>query len=358
MKQLKHKFLLFSLLCLTILGSCKKDSVDDGSKPDPTAERKGIFILNQGKMGDNNSTLSYFDFNSATFTLNQFNKVNARELGDTGNDAQVYGSKMYIIVNISSTIEVINALTAVSIKQIKVKNGTAERLPRSIVFYKNKAFISSYDGTVAVMDTTSLEIEKYITVGRNPEEMAIANDKLYVANSGGLSYETGNYDKTVSVIDLNTLTEIKKITVVDNPRYVTKDQYGDVYVLSSGNYNGINSSMAIIDSKTDLVKSQKEFLSGPMTISGDYAYIPSWEGTVKLFNVKTELLERENFVSDGTKIKSPYAVAVDDISGEVYVTDAKTYDINGKVFRFNKTGKVIDSINAGISPWKVLFINK
>ena len=357
MKQLKHKFLLCSLLLLTILASCKKDKIEDGSEPDPTAERKGIFILNQGLKDLNNTTFSYFDFSSGTFTLDQFRKTNNRGLGDTGNDVQVYGSKMYIVVNISGTIEVANARTAVSIKQIDFKDGTATRLPRSIVFYQNKAFISSTDGRIAVMDTTSLTIEKYITVGRNPEEMAIANGKLYVANSGGFSFP--NYDKTVSVIDLNTLTEIKKIAVVDDPYYVAADQYGDVYVLSYGNYDPfINSSMAIIDSKTDLVKSQKDFAAGAMAISGDYAYITSWDGTVKLFNVKTEVLERENFVTDGTKIKAPYGVAVDDNSGEVFITDAKNYQINGKVFRFDKTGTVKDSINAGISPSKIIFISK
>ncbi|EOR94955.1 hypothetical protein ADIARSV_1916 [Arcticibacter svalbardensis MN12-7] len=357
MKQLKLKFLLSSLLVLTILGSCKKDRIEDGSGTEPTAERQGIYVLSQGGINLNNSTLSYFDYDNRAFTFDQFNKVNNRGLGDTGNDVQVYGSKMYIVVNVSSTIEVVNARTAVSIKKIDVKNGTTARQPRSIVFDKNKAFISCFDGTVAVMDTASLTIDKYITVGRNPEGMAIANGKLYVANSGGLGWPN-NYDKTVSVIDLTTLTETKKITVVDNPGSVVADQYGDVYVLSVGNYTTINASMAIIDSKTDVVKSQKDFTSGSIAISGDYAYITKWDGTVQLFNVKTELLEKENFISDGTSITSPYGVAVDDISGEVFVTDAKNYSTNGEVFCFDKTGTLRYRINVGISPSKVVFINK
>lgn len=358
MKTLKHHFFLYSLLFITILGSCKKDKIEDGSGTEPTSERQGIYVLSQGLFNANNSVLSYFDYDNRAFTFDQFSKVNSRGLGDTGNDAKVYGSKIYIVVNVSGTLEVVNARTGVSIKKIDVKNGNISRQPRSIVFDKNRAFISSFDGTVAVMDTTSLTIEKYITVGRNPEGMAIANGKLYVANSGGLGYPD-NYDKTVSVIDLTTLTETKKITVVDNPGNVAADQYGDIYVLSVGNYTpAVPSSMAIIDSKTDVVKSQKIFSYGSMAISGDYAYITNGDGTVKLFNVKTELLEKENFISDGTIITQPFGIDIDDLSGEVFVTDAPTYNTKGKVLCFDKVGTLRYLLPAGINPCKVVFINK
>lgn len=263
---------------------------------------------------------------------------------------------MYIIVNVSSTLEVVNPKSGESIKKLDLKTEKGGRQPRYIVFNKNKAFVSNFDGTVAVVDTTTLSIEKYIPVGRNPEQMAVANGKLYVANSGGLDYP--NYDKTVSVIDLNTLTETKKITVGDNPRAVVADQYGDVYVLSSGNYGTIKASMAIIDSKTDAIKSQSDFSGGAIVIHGDYAYITASGGAVKLFNVKTETLEKPNFIADGTKITTPYGIAVDDLTGEVFVSDAKNYITNGEVFCFDKYGNKKYSIKAGINPNNIVFINK
>ena len=360
MKQLKINYLFLALAFATVFTSCRKDKQEQITT-EPTAERKGLFVLCEGSFNGSNSSLTYYDYDNKTLTQDQFAKVNERGLGDTGNDIKVYGSKMYIVVNVSSTLEVVDIKTAKSIKQIDMKNGATKKEPRYIVFNKNKAFISCYDGTVAVMDTTSLAIEKYITVGRNPEQMAIANGKLYVANSGGL--DSDNLDKTVSVIDLTTLTETKKITVVANPRGVAADQYGDVYILSSGHFDWsageytIKPGMAIIDSQTDIIKSQTESSISSMIINGDQAYIKSGS-TVKIYNVKTETIEKDNFIADGTTITKIYGIAVDNLTGEVFITDAKNYISNGEVFCFGKDGKWKYSIATGINPNNVVFVNK
>ncbi|WP_432710556.1 DUF5074 domain-containing protein [Pedobacter sp.] len=356
MKQLKQHYLLGIFLAVSIFASCKKNDRSITEPEQPTAERKGLYVLCEGLFNANNTSLAYYNYADKQLTTDRFMAVNNRGLGDTGNDIKVHGSKMYIVVNGSSTLEVVNPQTGESIKKIDLKNNGAARQPRYIIFNKNKAFVSNFDGTVAVLDTASLAIEQYIKVGRNPEQMAISNGKLYVANSGGLDYP--DYDNTVSVIDLNTLKEIKKITVVENPRALAADQYGDVYVLSTGNYAEVKSSLATIDSKTDEVKTQVEFTGGTMVISGDLAYIPASGGKLKVFNVKTEKIETENFISDGTKITTTYGVAIDDLTGEVFVTDAKNYTTGGEVFCFDDTGKKKYSINVGINPNKVVFINK
>jgi YVTN family beta-propeller protein len=356
MKQIKQQSLLCLFLALSIFASCKKDDRTPDEPEVPTAERKGLYVLCEGLFNANNTSLSYYNFDDKKLATDQFATVNGRGLGDTGNDIKVYGSKMYIVVNVSSTLEIVNAKSGLSVKKIDMKENGVGRQPRYVVFNKNKAYISSYDGTVAVLDTTSMAIEQYIKVGRNPEQMAVSNNKLYVANSGGLDYP--NYDNTVSVIDLNTHKEIKKIAVVENARGVAADQYGDVYVLSTGNYGAVKPSMATIDSKTDVVKTQVNFSAGSMVINGDYAYIPASGGKVKVFNVKTETMEKENFITDDTKITTTYGVAVDEISGEVFVTDAKNYTTGGEVFCFDKDGKKKYSINVGINPNNVVFVNK
>ncbi|TAF44777.1 MAG: YncE family protein [Sphingobacteriales bacterium] len=364
----KHTFKNTALLILVIgIFSCKKNN--DAILPDIAPVRKGIFVLNEGIFDNNNSTLSYYDYDAKTLTSDIFKQENNRSLGDTGNDAQIYGSKMYIVVNGSSTLEILNAKTTKSIKQLDFKTTAGVKMePRFIIFNNDKAFISSYDGTVAVLDTATLTIEKYITVGRSPEQMAVANGKLYVANSGGKDYP--NYDNTVSVIDLKTLTEIKKITVTLNPNGVAADQYGDVYIKSIGNYDDVSPTLTIIDSKTDAVKTTfTNFNGGKMIIAGDFAFFtiagspktkdtPAISGNLKVFNVKTETVEKEKFISDDTFITSPYGVNVDNLTGEVFITDAKNYASRGEVFCFDKDGKKKYALTTGISPNGVIFINK
>lgn len=355
MKKIKLQLILSPLLLLAVMSSClKKDDPTPEEKPE--AERKGLYVLSEGNFNANNASLTYYDFESKEAIADRFTAQNNRGLGSVANDIAVYGSKMYIVVNVSSTVEVVNAGTAKLIKQVEVKDKGVGRQPRNIVFHKNKAYISSFDGTVAVLDTGSLLIEKYITVGKNPEQLAVSNGKLYVANSGGLDFP--NYDSTVSVVSLETLAEITKVKVGVNPSKVSVDKYGDVYVLAAGNYGDAPATLTIINDKTNLVKSQIPFSGGSFVISGDRAYVTTFDGKIKVFNVNTETLEKENFISDGTVITAPYGISIDEISGEVFVADAKNFASNGEVVCLSKDGVRRYSIPTGISPNKVVFVNK
>ena len=361
MKQLKLKNLFIGIAAVTALASCHKDKINPNTdKPvDPLTNKAGIYILNQGNFNANNSTLTYYNYASKLLVPDQFKAVNARGLGDTGNDIKIYGSKMYIVVNVSSTLEVVDAKTAKSIKQISLVNNTVARQPRSVAFYKNMALITSYDGTVAVLDTASLAITKYIQVGRNPEQLVVANNKLYVANSGGLDF--GNPDKTVSVVDLTTLTETKKITVGVNPVSLAADSYGDVYVISFGDFDKILPSMTIINTATDVVKKQSDLAAAygtPIIISGDFAYFITSDNKIQVYNVKTETVDRTSFITDATVVTTPFGLKIDEETGELFVTDAKDYKSNGEVFAFDKTGKKEYSLTTGISPGAIAIVKK
>ncbi len=353
MKNLKLSALLITASLSLILASCHKDK-DVNTAPIRITD--GFYILNQGGLNANNSSLSAYSFTSKQVTPDIFRSANNRGLGDTGNDIEIYGAKMYIVVNVSSTIEVVDPHTAKSIKQIKLFNDTTAREPRDVAFYKGNAYVTSYDGTVAVIDTASLTVTKYITVGRNPEQLVVANDKIYVANSGGLDYP--NYDNTVSVIDPVSETVTKTLTVVINPQNITADANGNVYVLSAGNYTSIPSSLAIIDDNADVIKSQTNFDASTFTVVGNNGYFITSLGKVGIYNVTTQSVSNAAFVSDGTVITAPFAITANASTGEVFVTDAKNYTSDGQVFVFDKTGKQEYVITVGINPGKIALINK
>ncbi|MBW4889081.1 YncE family protein [Mucilaginibacter sp. HMF5004] len=362
MKTSKISYLVIALGLIGTLVSCNKDKTD-APVDTPTAQRAGIYVLNEGQFPSGAGTLTYYDYTSKVLSADIFASANSRSLGTTGNDAKIYGAKMYITVDGSGTVEVVNAKTAKSIKTLSFLNGTTSLHPRSLAFYKANAFVTIYDGTVAVIDTASLTVSKYITVGRNPEQMGVSNGKLYVANSGGLS--SPNVDKTVSVIDLATLTVIKTITVGDNPYAISVDSYGDVFVNAYGVYLVSNASLTIINSTTDVVTSKTDFGPGPFSISGDNAYYLSTSYStgsavtqVLTYNVKTKTSGTTNFITDGTNFTAAYALAADDLTGEIFVTDAKNYSSNGTIYAFDKAGKKEYSLTTGVDPGKVVFVNK
>jgi YVTN family beta-propeller protein len=363
MKSLRLSYLSIALASAAMLASCHKDKVVTPDKP--TAQRAGLYILDQGNLGKPNSALTYYDYTTKTLTPDIFLSVNGQGLGNTANDIEVYGGKMYIVVDESGVVDVVDPKTAKLIKQVTIQNSSNKSLePRDITFYKGNAYISIYNGAngeVAVMDTATYTISKYIPVGRNPEQLAVSNGKLYVANSGGLS--APDFDNTVSVIDLATLTETTKITVGSDPYAVSVDTYGDVFVASYAIYDSnfnitSNANLSVINSSTDAVISKTDFSGGPFSISGDNAYYIDQDGTVKIYDVKTHTISSQKVITDGTTFTAAYAVYADSLTGEVFVTDAKDYNSNGLVYAFDKTGKKEYSLVTGISPGSILPVNK
>ena len=104
-----------------------KFSFDTGLNPVKTIftnNNDGLYVLNQGKYQSNNASLNYYNLITSTNYSDYFAIKNNRGLGDTGQDAIRYGSKIYIAVYNSSLIEVINASTGVSIKTIPMETIT------------------------------------------------------------------------------------------------------------------------------------------------------------------------------------------------------------------------------------------
>lgn len=353
------KIVLIAVISVFI-SSCRKDREPVIKEFVPTAQ--GFYLLNEGNWGSNKSSLDYFDFETGDYRKNIFGDTNpdiTLGLGDVGNDIKIYGSKLYIVVNGSNKVEVLDLNTLKRVGKADINNC------RYITFYKSKAYVSSYDGLVAVIDTANVNhVQKTIAVGRQPEEMAVVGTKLYVANSGGYRTPPENdYDRTVSVIDLNTETEIKKIDVAINLHRLKADKYGDIYVTSRGNYEGISSSLYVIDTQTDEVKN----LNVPVTnfyIHEDEAYLFSYSevsnsATYRKLNVKTETLLSGSFIKDGTEtgITIPYGIAVNPLSGDIYITDAKDYVNPGNLNIYNKEGYKIRTIETGDIPACFAFFN-
>lgn len=326
-----------------------------------------IYILSEGLFNLNNSSLTRYSFRTHQLKTNYFSTINKRGLGDTANDIALYGNKLYIVVNVSSTLEVVDFTTGQSIKQIpmRTENGSS-RQPRHIAFHKDKAYVCSFDGTVARIDTTSLEIEATVKAGRNPESLCVQNEKLYVSNSGGLDYSEGiGVDNTVSVIDLASFTEIKKITVGPNPGCILPDSENFVYVATHGkNIVEGDYHLVKINSHTDEVERVFDEKVMNFAIQGNVGYLYNYnyqteDASIKMFNLQTGETIREHFITDGTQIHTPYGIHINPYSGNIYITEAYSYTVTGDVLCFNQNGQLQFRLNRiGLNPNTVVFSNR
>lgn len=384
MKTVRN-ILLFTLLCLTALFACREIELVVpteyelllGVPIDPDARPAGMYLLNEANMGSNKSSIDYVDFRNAYYVRNIYAERNpevVKELGDVGNDIQIYGNKLYAVINCSHKVEVMDVRTCKRIGQVDIPNC------RYIRFAKGKAYVSAYVGPVAIdpnaqlgavyeVDTASLAVTRKVTVGYQPDELEVLGEYLYVANSGG--YRAPDYDSTVSVVEIYGMKQIQKIPVGINLHRIRKDRYGKLWVTSRGDYNTIPSRLYVLDrkdknSKEMVVKDTLDIPCSEMYIQGDslYFYSVEWNKqterntvTYGIIDVRTGQLVTDHFITDGTEqdIVIPYGICVHPTTGDIYVTDAKNYVSSGVLHCYDRHGKKKWSVRTGDIPAHMAF---
>ena len=351
------------LSIVLLLNACKKVENDTVILPAEFSLPEGAYVLSEGSSNGNNTKLSYYTKGNTSIIGDVFlqqNPDSTAGLGGLGNDAIIYGSKMYVVMTQSGVVTVLKSSNSKFIKQISFKIAGSNKQPRYATAARGKVYVSSSDGTVSVIDTVSLNITKTIIVGANPEGIAASANYLYVANSGGFNFP--NLDSTVSMVDLNTELEVKKIKVGLNPYKVEINAGGNIFVSASGNYTNIPASISFINGATNIssVNLGSNFSYSNIRISGDIAYLYNnygGTGTAKVYNTATNTFVRNEFITDGTVIQTPYGLNVDEQNGDVYIADAKNYVSAGSVTCFGSNGvkKFSFSVSPGVNPNTILF---
>lgn len=374
------------LLCgaLVSLFACQKDPIPSkdagltGTKVDVSAIPAGIdkvFILNEGGMGSNNSTLDFLRVSDGNYVTGAFKKMNpdvGAGLGDVGNDIVVIGGELWMAINNSGIVEVVSAEDETEIAAIQVPT------PRNIAFDGTYAYVTSWAGAyveygadysvsgyknlkgqVYRINLKTRKTEGSVEVGYQPEGIACCNGKLYVANSGGISSQLPpnyTYDKTVSVIDTKSFKVTKTLDVQVNLKGVFPDGKGNVYVTTLGNYWDVHSGVYMIDA-SDNVKHVSDYVS-VAAMNGDTLYCIGseeeydWSGrpkTWKAFSCKGGSKASFDLTVSGT----PYGLCA--LDGDTFlIGDAGDYFNPGTVTLYDRGGKVW-TVTAGVCPGHFAF---
>ena len=384
---MKLKYLLLPILLVAAaLAGCREDEVVVPAEYEPIPDApaadtdiRGFYLVNEGNMGSNKCTLDYYDYLTGVYARNIYAERNpnvVKELGDVGNDIGIYGSKLYVVVNCSHKVEVLDARSGVRIGQVDIPNC------RYVRFHRGKAYVSSYVGPVQLgadapkgavyqVDTLSLAITGQVTVGYQPEEMETVGDNMYVANSGG--YRAPEYDNTVSVIDLAGMRQVELIPVGINLHRVRKDCYDRLWVTSRGDRLSRPSRLYVMDRipGTDRmeVTDTLPVACSNMAIHGNllYFYAAEWSdltgsNTISygIIDIRTKEVVSTNFITDGTEreIAMPYGIAVHPETGDIYLTDAKNYVSSGTLYCFDSQGRKKWSVRTGDIPTAIAFLHK
>ena len=371
-------FLLFG--ALVSLFACQsdpipgKDSTLTGTEVDVSgipASINKVFLLNEGGMGSNNSTLDFLRISDGNYITGAFRKMNpdiGAGLGDVGNDIVVIGNEVWIAVNNSGIVEVISAKDETEIAAIQVAT------PRNIAYDGTYAYVTSWAGAYANygadysisdyknpkgqvyrINLKSKKVEGSVEVGYQPEGIACYKGKLYVANSGGISSQVApdySYDNTVSVIDTKSFKVTKTIEVQINLKGVFSDGKGNIYVTTLGNYGDVHSGVYMIDA-SDKVKHISDYASLASMYDGTLYCIGSedefdWSGAPKTWKAFSCKSGSKSSLSLAISEDTPYSLCA--FGGDTFlIGDAGDY-FNPGVVSLYKNGSKAWSVTAGVCP--------
>lgn len=381
------KKIAYYALCIVncaLISACRDDvmvvpmeDINTGGKT-VKSEIVGMYLLNEGNMGSNKSTLDYLDLSAQDTTVHYYRNIYSERnpstvmmLGDVGNDIQIYGSRLWLVINCSNKVEVARAADAVRIGKVDIPNC------RYVTFDGGYAYVSSYVGSVYddgsssplgsvfKVDTLTLQIVDSCAVGYQPEEMAIIGQRLYVANSGGYQGMTGQgYESTVSVVDLATMHETGRIEIAPNLHHLKTDKYGQLWVTSRGNYNDTPSCICWLAPDTEgtmRMAGRLEQSVSDLCIVGDslYFYGSQWSEqtmtntvTYGIINVRTHEIVSNSLscAPEIEKIRMPYGIIVNPLHRDFYLMDAKNYVSSGELLHFLPDGTFDWKVKTGDIP--------
>ena len=362
-----------------MLTSCLSDNDDDNNNTYPVIVSNGVYVVCGGNMSSNiEGSLTYYDYKTKAASQKVFQAKNGRGLGLTANDALVYGSKMYIVVDGEHSVEVVDAKTLQSIKRISMTElmGTERGVhPRHITCYDGMIYVSTYgasksaygedwsvttegNGYVAAIDTLTFSLKNTYTVGSFPEGLAAYNNRLYVCNSDYSACTKAS----ISIIDLANKKELEpyKNENIVNPTVIAVTGNG-LYVLDMGNYADKASGMFFIDGYNS--SCTRLFDASFVTFYDRYIYaVNAPYGAAKHDYIRYDIQSRQqnSFTQDG--VFSPCGVGVD-INGHVFVASYKknpdtgkaNYSGNGYVAEYDLTGAKVNEFDCGVGPNAIVF---
>ena len=349
---------LYGLTVLTVTGilmSCEENNDSNVKNPDVPTVSAGAYILNQGEYSSKiEGSLNVLDYASQSMREKVFATVNNRSLGSTPQCGVAYGSKIYIGVYESKSIEVIDKYTFKSIKQIKLEDSKQGQSPRGMVAKGGYVYVTMNEGYLARLDTIGLVIDKQVKVGLNPEQPAIMGDYVYVPNSAW----TAGYSDMASAVSLSTFTEVREFKVPLNPnKFLTNGN--ELFVISWGNYSDQPAVMAKVNSNNGDYEVIGNARMG--AIKGNTIFLIDNPYGMKTTYWKYDISTGKKTEMEFPEIVAPAGIGVDPFRDVLLIASVPmdngypSYLLPGYVCEYTTEGKFLKKYNTGVGEAAIFF---
>ena len=364
---MKHIIYIIAITCCIFAAvSCINDDelrnnnsehINIDNPDDKDSTYNGLFIINEGNIGGENASLSYYNIKTREIFNDVFYNINSSlPLGDVAQSMTIRDSLGYIVVNNSGKIYVINTNTFKYVDKI-----TGFRSPRYIHFVSDtKAYVSDlYAQAITVINPSTSEITNSINIGKHKSTEQMIQFGKYVFTN------CWSFDNTILVIDTETDSVIDAIEVRVQPNSLVLDKNNKIWVIADGGYYGNlfgyePSSLIRIDAQTRKIEKIYDFdlddYASEININGtgDTIYYINRHIYRHAVNSDSEpeILIESNYTSYQQGF---YGLTINPITSDIYVADAIDQNQQGVVYRFNSQTEPVDTFKVGIIPGAFCF---
>lgn len=337
---------IYSFLLISLLFSCRRDVPPVAPEGNITLGNGGVYITNEGNFMFGNASVSYYDPYNNSVVEDLYQTVNSASLGDVCQSMAFFNSKIYIVVNNSGKVKIVNASGFGDAGEISGLTSPRYFLPVSY----NKAYITDlYSNAVSIVDLNTNTVTGNIPCSGATEELVLIYGNAFVTNS------SKNY---VYVINTGTDQITDSILISTGGNSITEDKNGKLWVLCGGNSSlSIPPSLHRIHPVSKTVEQSFTFpqTDSPwrLTMNGNNDSLFFLNNGVYKMSIQDINLPSAPFIPEGSM--NFYGLGIDPVSGTIYVSDAIDYVQRGMILRFQPNGILINSFLAGIIPGDFYF---
>ncbi len=343
MMNTRHTFLL--ILLTFVVFSCS-ETVEN---PDPL-ETASVFVTNEGNFSDGNGSVTSYDPQAESSLTQAFQNENGRPMAGLIQSSDIAGDRMFISVNSTDKVEVVDKLTLESLATVEFSAP-----PTAVEVIDETAYVTTYDfqtqnDQVYLVDLSTMEVtDDSIEVSSAPRDIVGVGGNLYVAINGG---------NTVEVIDPESNAVERSITVGTSPTQLLVDSEDRIWVACNGRVSydestdDVPGSVYVLDGQTGEVIGSIE--SPDIAASGyNYRLALNEDAAEAYFlNNGISVIDMNSITLSDTKLTTrPFnTIGYFSAQNRLYVGQSNGYSQSGKALLYNLEGTAVDSFTTGIVP--------
>lgn len=325
---------------------CKKPP-ESAFENDLRKQKGNVVILNEGLFQWAQSELSLYNKNSKTVSNNIYKQYNNRKLGDVLQSITEWNNRLYLVINNSGKIEIIDNQTFLNIGTI-----SGLKSPRKIVFYMDKkAYITDlYNNAITVYDLVQQSVMKKIPINGWTEDAIVIDDKLYVSSPKNEYVYIIDATQDILEDSIKTLYGGQSFQM-DAQGYLWEACMGDSTKGFFGGLMKFNIKNRTLDK--GIVFNNKKETASYLCSSLDRNSFYFINKNIYKIDLNQYTISQ---VFDGSN-KQLYGLNIDIENNELYIADAKDFLSSGDVYRFDLTKQVVvDQFKVGMIPNGFLFL--